>query len=104
MYRGATGHFFNNYINRAKKASEIRNGACVRIERNYYEDLTFSIYNPNDYPGAVEMIDNIEIGGSDRPYPKDCKADIPYSYDHVLTQNTEDVKTVVPAGAGVGKL
>lgn len=102
MYRGSTGHFFNNYIVGADKASEIRNGACVRIEKNYYEALNFSIYTPSDYVGRVERIDNIE--SSNRAYPPGCKADIPYSYSSVLTNKTSDVKIVVPQNAGVGKI
>ena len=104
MYRGSVGHFFNNYVVGAKDASEIRTGTCVRVEKNYYEALHYSIYTPNDYPGKAERIDNIEIARTNRPYPKDCTADIPYDYSSVLTQKTEDVKTIVPQYAGVGKL
>ena len=104
MYRGSTGHFFNNYIVGAKDASEIRTGTCVRVEKNYYEALHYSIYTPNDYPGRAERIDNIEVSRADRPYPADCTADIPYNYADVLTTNTEDVKIIVPQNAGVGKL
>ena len=39
-----------------------------------------------------------------RAYPANCTADIPYSYSSALTGTTNDVKTVVPAGAGVGKI
>ena len=48
MYRGAVGHFFNNYVVGATDATEIRAGTCVRVEKNYYEALHFSIYTPND--------------------------------------------------------
>lgn len=104
MYRGSIGHFFNNYIVGAKDASEIREGACVRIEKNYYEKLHYSIYTPNDHPGKTQRIDNIEIEREARAYPKDCIVDIPYSYKEVLTENTKDVKVIVPQNAGVGKL
>jgi len=104
MYRGATGHFFNNYIAGARDASEIRNGACVRVEKNYYESLRYSIYTPNDYKGSTQRIDNIEVSRTSRAYPANCTADIPYSYSSVLTSNTADVKTIVPQYAGVGKI
>lgn len=104
MYRGAVGHFFNNYIVAATDASEIRAGTCVRIEKNYYEALHYSIYTSSDSAGSTERIDNVEVMRTSRAYPANCTADIPYSYMSALTGTTNDVKTVVPAGAGVGKL
>lgn len=103
MYRGAVGHFFNNYIVGAKDATEIRANTCVRVERNYYEALHYSIYTPSDSPGKTERISNIEVSRTSRAYPANCTADIPYSYSSVLTSDTNDVKTLVPASAGVGK-
>ncbi|MEN9353216.1 MAG: hypothetical protein RL318_541 [Fibrobacterota bacterium] len=104
MYRGATGHFFNNYIVGAKDATEIRAGTCVRVEKNYYESLNYSIYTPSDSPGKTERIDNVEVKRASRAYPAACVADIPYKYDAVLTSVTNDVKTIVPQYAGVGKI
>lgn len=104
MYRGSTGHFFNNYIVEAEDATEIRADTCVRVEKNYYEPLHYSIYTPSDSPGRTERIDNIEVDRASRDYPSNCTADIPYSYSDVLIDNTEDVKTIVPQLAGVGKL
>jgi pectate lyase len=104
MYRGAVGHFFNNYIVGATDASEIRAATCLRVEKNYYEALHFSIYTPSDSPGSTERIDNIEVSRTARAYPANCVADIPYTYANALTNNTADVKTVVPAAAGVGKI
>lgn len=104
MYRGATGHFFNNYIVGAKDATEIRANTCVRVERNYYESLHYSIYTTSDSPGKTERIGNIEVSRTSRAYPSNCTADIPYNYSSVLISNTEDVKTKVPQSAGVGKI
>jgi pectate lyase len=104
MYRGAVGHFFNNYLVGAQDASEIRAGTCVRVEKNYYEALHYSIYTPSDSPGMTERIDNVEVSRTSRAYPANCTASIPYSYSSALTGTTNDVKTVVPQGAGVGKL
>ncbi len=104
MYRGATGHFFNNYISGATDATEIRAGTCVRVERNYYEALHYSIYTPTDAPGKAERISNIEVSRTSRAYPGNCTANIPYTYSQVLTSNTEDVKTIVPQYAGTGKI
>jgi pectate lyase len=104
MYRGSVGHFFNNYIVGAENATEIREGTCVRVEKNYYEALHYSIYTPSDHPGSTERIDNIEVSRTTRAYPDNCTADIPYEYSSALTTMTQDVRTVVPQGAGVGKL
>jgi pectate lyase len=41
---------------------------------------------------------------TERAYPANCTADIPYTYSDVLTNTTNDVKTLVPAAAGVGKI
>jgi pectate lyase len=104
MYRGSVGHFFNNYIVGASDATEIRAGTCVRVEKNYYEALHYSIYTPADSPGSTERIDNIEVDRTDRAYPGNCTAEIPYSYSEVLTSNTGDIPTLVPQLAGVGKI
>jgi pectate lyase len=104
MYRGAVGHFFNNYIVGATDASEIRADTCIRIEKNYYEALHYSIYTSSDSPGNAERIDNVEVSRTSRAYPTACTADIPYSYAAALTAQTNDVKTMVPPLAGVGKI
>jgi pectate lyase len=104
MYRGAVGHFFNNYVLEATDGSEIRAGTCLRVEKNYYEPLHYSIYTTSDSPGSTERIDNVEVSRTSRAYPANCTADIPYSYSSALTSDTNDVKTVVPTGAGVGKI
>ncbi len=104
MYRGATGHFFNNYIVGAKDATEIRANTCVRVERNYYEALHYSIYTTSDSPGKTERIGNIEVSRTSRAYPANCTADISYNYSSVLINNAADVKTKVPQTAGVGKI
>jgi pectate lyase len=104
MYRGAIGHFFNNYIVAATDATEIRASTCVRVEKNYYEALHFSIYTPSDSPGSAERIDNVEVSRTVRAYPANCTADIPYPYAGALTNITADVKTIVPQLAGVGKI
>jgi pectate lyase len=74
------------------------------VEKNYYESLHYSIYTPSDAKGKAERIDNVEVKRTSRAYPESCAATLGYSYDSALTKTTTDVKTVVPAGAGVGKI
>ena len=104
MYRGSVGHFFNNYIVGAQDATEIRAGTCVRVEKNYYEALHYSIYTTSDSAGSTERIDNVEVMRTTRAYPANCTANIPYAYTTALTATTNDVKTMVPLMAGVGKV
>src|SRR4029078_11064745 len=93
MSRGYVGHFFNNYVVGAQDATEIRAGTCVRVEKNYYEALHYSIYTPSDAAGQTERIDNVEVDRTSRAYPANCTASIPYSYSNVLIGTTNDVKT-----------
>lgn len=105
MYRGASGHFFNNYVigTGATEASFVMMDTCLRVEKNVYENVKYSIYSQNGgTAGRAQRIDNIE--SQSRAYPSNCTVDIPYDYSGVLTSNTADVKTLVPANAGVGKL
>ena len=104
MYRGSTGHFFNNYLSDIVDASEIRAGTCVRMEKNYYENFHYAIYTPSESKGYVEMIDNYLDGTQSRAYPGSCTANIPYSYSSVLTTNAQDVKSLVIQYSGVGKI
>jgi pectate lyase len=103
MYRGATGHFFNNYVSGAKDATEIRIGTCLRVESNYYEKLNYSIYTPTDARGSAQRINNIEVSRASRAYPANCVASIPYNYSSMLI-SAADVKTIIPMYAGVGKI
>jgi pectate lyase len=104
-YRGAVGHFFNNYIvgTSTTEASFLLVNTCVRVEKSVYETVKYAVYTvASGTKGNAEMIDNIAT--QSREFPPACTADIPYEYKSVLTNTTSDVKTVVPAGAGVGKL
>jgi pectate lyase len=106
-YRGAVGHVFNNYITEADQATFAMTGTCLRVERNFYENQVvemFSIFTNNAEPGEAEVIENYIAGGNNRDFPPPCTADIPYAYADVLIENAEEVKAVVIAGAGVGKL
>ncbi len=107
LYRGGTAHFFNNY------AYDIYSGivnsrvdACVRVEKNYFEKSKNTIYTKNStILGNAERIDNKEVNcTSSQGYPGTCTADISYDYSKVLNTTTDDVKNVVTAYSGVGKL
>jgi pectate lyase len=104
-YRGATGHFFNNYVVGISTtgATFVLDKTCLRVEKNIYETVKYSIYSQTGATiGYAERIDNIE--SQSRAYPTSCTASIPYDYSSALTATTSTVKTLVPQGAGVGKI
>jgi pectate lyase len=111
LFRGKTGHIFNCYYSNIEStAINSRLNSCIRIEKNYFEN----VHNPwvsaySDVLGGVELIDNYLINSpfnyssSDTFEPYSCEADIPYKYEDVLN-TVMDVKELVMQYAGVGKL
>jgi pectate lyase len=107
LYRGGTAHFFNNYNYDVYEGSiNSRVKACVRVEKNYFEDCKNTVYSKNSkITGYAERIDNMEVNcKSTAEYPTDCVAVIPYDYSKVLTTNVDSVKDIVINYSGVGKL
>ena len=110
LFRGSTGHFFNNYYKDiASTVINSRINSCVLIENNYFENANnpwVSAYS--DVLGGGDTIGNILIN-SPFQYSDDthelpsCSPDIPYEYSSVLHEPA-DVPALVMAFAGVGKL
>ena len=110
LFRGSTGHFFNNYYKDiASTAINSRINACVLIENNYFENAQnpwVSAYS--DVLGGGDPVGNILVNSpfvySDNthelPY---CSPSLPYEYSEVL-HNADDVPDLVMNFAGVGKL
>jgi len=110
LFRGSTGHFFNNYfVDIITTAINSRVNSCVFIENNYFEE----VQNPwvtaySAVLGGGDTIGNIladcefiyDENTLELPY---CSPTIPYIYDHVL-HSADEVPAVVLAYAGVGKL
>jgi pectate lyase len=110
LFRGSTGHFFNNYYKDiASTTINSRINACVLIENNYFENAMnpwVSAYS--DILGGGDTIGNILINSpfqySDNTHELPfCSPVIPYEYSSVLNEAT-DVPALVLAHAGVGKL
>ncbi len=110
LFRGSTGHFFNNYFKDITSTTiNSRINACVRIENNYFENANnpwVSAYS--DILGGGEPVGNILVNspfqyGSDTYELPVCSPLIPYEYSTILHQ-AEDVPALVQAHAGVGKL
>ncbi len=109
LFRFGTGHFFNNYyIDGASTAINSRMGACIRIEKNYFENTQnpyVSAYSDED--GSGELIDNYldnctwDLSDDDVNEIGTCEATIPYDYDDVLN-SVSTVPSITQSYAGVG--
>ena len=107
LYRGGVAHFFNNYTYDVYSGVvNSRVDACVRVEKNYFEKSKNTVYSKNSsILGKAERIDNKEVNcTSSESYPATCDAAIVYDYSTVLNTTTDDVKNVVTAYSGIGKL
>lgn len=107
LYRGGTAHFFNNYCEDIYGGIvNSRVNACVRVEKNYFENSKNTVYSKNSkISGSAERIDNKEVDCTNREaYPAACTVAIPYDYSKSLDNKTDDVKSIVTTYAGVGKL
>lgn len=110
LYRGGTGHVFNNYYKDiASTAINSRIGACLQIENNYFVNtLNPYVSAFSDVVGYGEIIGN-SLNNSPFSYSTDtrelgpCTLNIPYSYSSVL-HSASQVPAIVQANAGVGKL
>ncbi len=109
LFRFGTGHFFNNYyIDGASTAINSRMGACIRIEKNYFENTQnpyVSAYSDED--GSGELIDNYldnctwDLSDDDVNEIGTCEASIPYDYDDVLN-SVSAVPSITQSYTGVG--
>jgi pectate lyase len=110
LFRGSTGHFFNNYyVDVVSTAINSRINSCALIENNYFENVNnpwVSAYS--DILGGGDTTGNILVN-SPFVYSDDthelptCTMVPPYEYKHVL-QAAKDVPATVRQYAGVGKI
>ncbi len=103
MCRGSVVHVFNNYVFKALGSCvDTRIGACIRVERNYYEQSKNTVRSASS-DGFAERIDNREVDCSNTyPYPNECTASLGYVYDNVLHTDLDYLKRVVLQYSGVG--
>lgn len=104
LYRFGNGHIFNNYYDTIYgSGASCKEGACVRIEGNYFEDSNDPI--GSFYSGAegfYDINDNSYINCTgNQPVTSNCTFDPPYSY---TLDPVDQVKNIVLEGVGVGKL
>jgi pectate lyase len=102
LIRGGIAHFFNNYTLDVNGVSNSRMSACVKSEKNYCENTKNVVYSSGN-TGFAQVVDN-KLVNSTTTTIGTCTADIPYNYSAMLTSDPNNVKSVVMAYAGVGKL
>ncbi|MEI2708164.1 MAG: hypothetical protein V9E96_03995 [Chitinophagaceae bacterium] len=103
-YRFGNGHVFNNYYNNITgSAINSRMGACLKVENNVFETANSPLITSGSPSGKYQLSNNSYTGitGIAAPSTSTCTLTIPYTYD---LKATTDVKALVIAGAGVGKL
>ena len=106
VYRFGTGHVFNNYYQHVYGTGvNSRMGACLKVEKNYFEDTKDPITTKNSaQPGKWDASDNYFTAcKGNQPTTSTCTLTLPYIYTNVVTK-TAEVKAVVTQWAGVGKL
>ncbi|MCB2377284.1 hypothetical protein LGH70_06800 [Hymenobacter sp. BT635] len=105
-YRGGTAHVFNNYFYHVTGSGvNSRVNACVRAEQNAFEDVRDPVVSKNSATlGKWAAIGNAYSAclGS-QPTNSSCTFTPSYAYSAVLNPAAE-VKAVVTANAGIGKL
>jgi pectate lyase len=98
--RFGKGHIFNNYYLNSDDAINSRDGAKMRIEGNYFENVGTAVMTAySDSVGYVQLIDN-HFGTSAYVTTPTCDLEIPYPYtldptDSIPSIITNGVKTDV---------
>ena len=87
--RFGKAHVFNNYYKDCRTAINSRMGACVRVERNYFYNVSSAVmmdYSPEK--GGVQLIDNY-FGESSYASEPACVLEVPYSYEEALDETND---------------
>lgn len=104
-YRFGTAHVYNNYFNNITNGSGVnsRMGACLKVENNVFETVRSPLVSDGTPIGRFDLNNNsfTSISGVSVPTSSTCTATIPYTYE---LKPVSEVKALVTAGAGVGKL
>jgi pectate lyase len=113
-YRFGTGHVFNSYfLDVPTTGVNSRMGACLRVESNYFENTDDPILSVDSSSAGYWDLHNSANGADNSnmyvnctgnmPTVSNCAFTPPYTYTSFLDA-AADVKTIVLANAGVGKI
>lgn len=99
LIRFGKAHIFNNFYENNDSGINPRMGACVKVEKNYFDNSLSAIrVDMSAVVGYMELEDNIFINSNHATGPN-CTLPIPYDYAAFL-DSAADVPSVVVAGAG----
>ncbi len=99
LIRFGRAHIFNNYYQNCDDAINTRMGACVRVERNCFENVGKALFT--DYSaaeGCVQLIEN-RFGSASHITAPLCELTPPYAYAGRM-QAAELLPALIPARAG----
>jgi pectate lyase len=104
-FRFGHGHVFNNlYEHILVSGVHTRMGACLVVEKNYFDVVDRPLYNEGGAEGGkFEIKDNFfhEIKGGEPKITSTCTYQLPYKYE---VEDKAAVKESVLKYAGVGKI
>ncbi len=123
LLRFGKHHYFNNYIIGCEDGINMRKDSNAYIENCYFEDTKTPVFGKSSENGRATLVGNIfkncnnlppECVNIDGAKQSTLKSDLQfaetdfvpsqyYDYSSVLN-NTEDIPTIVPAYAGIGKI
>ena len=102
---GEPVHIFNNYyLNNSSYGVGCQMDAGCLVEGNYFEDVEETvIVDVGGDPGRVVARNNVLVGESGAPVNRGTVEEARNYYSYTL-DNPQDVKSIVMAGAGTGKV
>lgn len=123
LLRFGKHHYFNNYIIGCEDGINMRKGSNAYIENCYFEDTKTPVFGKSSENGRATLVGNIfkncnnlppECVNIDGAKQSTLKSDLQFAetdfvplqyYDYSSVLNlAEDIPTIVPAYAGIGKI
>ena len=98
--RFGKAHIFNNYYRDDGSAINSRMGAVVRVEHNYFKNVSDTIVSQDSATNGTWQVNNNTFDGCSGPTTSTGALTPPYAYTPDPVAN---LPTAIPAGAGVGK-
>lgn len=95
--RFGKAHIFNNYYKESGDGINTRMGACIRVEGNYFEDMSNALHNDySEERGAFHLLDNnVFVNASVSGTEYTCELPIPYEYEELMV-DAEELPEILP--------
>jgi pectate lyase len=99
--RFGKAHIYNNYYYNSDDAINSRDGAWVRVERNYFDGVGTAVMTSySDSVGKVQLIDN-HFGSSSYVTSPTCDLQVPYAYTRILDP-TDSIPKIIARNVRTG--